>query len=347
MAEFNININAEGGVKAPLLDTAIAGEDLFRGTLCYLHTDGKYYKSDASDMAKVSTELRIAQVDVLADAESTFIEQGTYETLGLTIGVRYYASITPGEFTTTKYDPPNIIRYIGTASSATELQFNPMDIAQDSVFNSSLSPTLAIPVDWEENNEGITIAQLQLKNTTELIETLFFPDVAAYIATNASTGISGQNTSNLEVGTSSVQSITVTLNLGQINNGDNSTAGDVVGNMTSLTVNDPDSAQAYLDASPASNSEAIVLPGFNVNHSTNTWTIIVTNAAGTTTYVNNKGDATPVTSIENAKADLTRDNVTFSLTGLYNRWHYLGNQNTSPTTSGGVRALGTNAFFIY
>lgn len=339
MAKFKINVNNEGGVTNPLTTMGVAGEDIFRGTLCYLHTDGKYYKSDATDATKCSTELRVVQENLVADAEGSFISQGQINSLGLTIGVRYYVSTTPGEFTVTKYDTPNIVRYIGTASSSTILEFNPMDISQEAIFFSGLDGSLAIPNEWEENPEGLTISQLQGKTPTQVIETLFFPDVAAYISQNAYTSIIGQSTGNYEVGTSMVHDFDITLHRGNINNGDNTSAGTVVSSINQVNVNDPDGSTEFTENNPPADTVNAVLPAYVLQHGTNMWTVMLTNNVGTTTYTNNKGDGTPITSIENAKADTTRNNVTFYVTGLYKRFHTVTAENNSPSSSNTIRPL--------
>lgn len=339
MANFKININTEGGIINPLINNGIAGEDLFRGTLCYLNTDGKYYKADASNISTCSTELRITQEDIITDAVGSFIEQGTHTTLGLTVGERYYVSTTAGEYTTIKPSAPNIIRYIGTASSVTDLEFNPMDLMQESLFYSTLDSNLEIPNEWEENSEGITISQLQGKTPTQLIETLFFPTILAYITSNAYTSYSGQTSGTVEVGTSITQGFTVILNKGNINNGDTTSAGPVIGDLSSVSIILPDTSTDYVNNSPTGTTDIPTISPYIITQGTNTWTIIVTNNVGTTTYTDNKGGTATISSIENAKADTTRDNVTLSMTGVYKRFHYVGTENNSPTTSTGVRAL--------
>ena len=128
MGTFRINITEQEGTDLSLSTTGTAGEALVAGDLCYLNTDGKYWKANASAYATCSTELRIARTNLAADEEGTFIGQGSVTSSGLTVGVRYYVANLAGQITTVELSQPNVVRYIGTASSATQLEFNPMDV---------------------------------------------------------------------------------------------------------------------------------------------------------------------------------------------------------------------------
>ena len=128
MGTFRINITEQEGTDLSLSTTGTAGEALVAGDLCYLNTDGKFWKSNANSYATCSTELRIAKTNLAADEEGSFISQGTVTTSGLTIGVRYYVANLAGQITTVELNSPNLVRYIGTASTTTELEFNPMDV---------------------------------------------------------------------------------------------------------------------------------------------------------------------------------------------------------------------------
>lgn len=339
MGQFTLNIQDEGQITSPLTDTGIAGEDVFRGTLCYLNQDGKYWKADASDASTCTTELRIAQEDLQADESGNFIEQGTYSTLGLTVGERYYVSTTPGEYTTTQYNSPSVVRYIGTASSETKLEFNPMDVTNEPVFFSLLNTSLAVPANWWDSVVGLTVADFQNLSLTAIIELIFLPDVAASISVNPSLSVSGVTSGTVEVGTNVVQNFNVNLNKGTILNGDQTTAGTVIGDLATVTVTNPDAGTGYTNASATGTSDNAITANYVITQGTNTWSASATNVAGTTTYTNNKGDATPVTSIENAKADTTQGPSNFSMYGAYKRFHTVTTETNSPTTSVTIRAL--------
>lgn len=128
MGTFRININQEAGTDINVINNGIAGENLIAGDLCYLSTDGKYWKANANAYSKCSTELRIAKVDIDSNNEGPFIEQGSITASGLTVGVRYYVANLSGQITTVELNSPNLVRYIGTASKDTRLEFNPMDL---------------------------------------------------------------------------------------------------------------------------------------------------------------------------------------------------------------------------
>ena len=220
-----------------------------------------------------------------------------------------------------------------------------VDIQGEVIFNSSLDPNLAMPEDVGGIKAGTTIQDLNdlEMNLTDFIELQNFETIPAYISQIAYTSISGQITSSAEVGTSTVQNFNITLNTGNINNGDNRSAGPVIGNISQARVIDPDGSTEFTSSNPPSNTVNAVLPAYIIDHGTNTWIVGIDNFNGTTIYTDNKGGAATVASIENAKSDTARDNVTFSRVGLYRRFHYIGTENGSPTTSAGVRGL-TSAF---
>ena len=103
-----------------------AGENLSAGDLCYLKSDGKYWKADASTDTTSSSELLLCNATITADASGEFIEFGEYTTTGLTTGSKYFVSETTGEFTSTAPATSNaVVRIIGYALSTTVLKFRP------------------------------------------------------------------------------------------------------------------------------------------------------------------------------------------------------------------------------
>lgn len=131
MATFNINVNSKSNDNNNVYDVITPGENMTEGTICYLNTDGKYYKANASTKATSVTELRITRENVVADQLTQSLVRGYHEFsagsfLPFVIGMRYYVSTTPGEATITLYeDTVNVIRYIGTATDPNTLYFNP------------------------------------------------------------------------------------------------------------------------------------------------------------------------------------------------------------------------------
>lgn len=228
-------------------------------------------------------------------------------------------------------------RYIRVNQAEDALEYH--DISDEITFASNLADDLEIPNEWEENPEGITIGQLQGLTPTQLIETLFFPDVPASISVNASLSVSGVTTGTYEVGTTIVQNYNVNLNRGTILNGDQSVAGTVVGDLATVTVLNPDGGTGYSNGSASGTTDNAITSGYVITQGTNTWVTSATNVAGTTTYTNNKGDASTVASIESAKADTTQGPINTNLSGAYRRFHYVGTENNSPTTSTPIRSL--------
>lgn len=138
MSTFRINVyNSEDNSYYSIINNGVAGENLLANDLCYLNTDGKFWKANSSSIDTSGTELRIAKEAITADEDGFFYVQGTIESTGLTVGVRYYLSDTDGEITTIKPNGSLVSRYIGSASSSNTLEFNPMDMSIDQVTGTS------------------------------------------------------------------------------------------------------------------------------------------------------------------------------------------------------------------
>lgn len=123
MANFTINIGEQN-----INENNILGENVSKGDLLYLSTDGKYYKANASSKTTSTTELRLAETNGLINEEISLLAFGNFEfdLPMLVSGTKYYVSITNGQITSTLYtNTNNIVRYIGTAYSNTILVFNP------------------------------------------------------------------------------------------------------------------------------------------------------------------------------------------------------------------------------
>ena len=104
---------------------ATAGENLVAGNLCYLKSDGKYWKADNSAESTASTKLVIATETINANATGTLLTYGQFTTSGLNAGSNYFVGSTGGITATTPTTQDYVIRPIGTASSTTVLEFNP------------------------------------------------------------------------------------------------------------------------------------------------------------------------------------------------------------------------------
>jgi hypothetical protein len=104
---------------------ATAGENLVAGNLCYLKSDGKYWKASVSSTSTGTAKLLMANATINADAVGQFVAYGTFTTTGLTAGSVYYMSTGGGISTTPPSTQDYVIRPIGTASSTTNLEFDP------------------------------------------------------------------------------------------------------------------------------------------------------------------------------------------------------------------------------
>ena len=116
-----------GGSGTSLTDTITAGELLSQRNIVYLKSDGKYWKADNTVESKCSTELRIVtDATILANATGQSLRVGLLAGFsGLTVGVPYFLS-TSGSIIVTLPEVDGIFqRYVGTAKSATEFEFNP------------------------------------------------------------------------------------------------------------------------------------------------------------------------------------------------------------------------------
>ncbi len=115
----NLDLNSKG-----ITQEETAGESIVSGDLCYLKTDGKYWKTDADAEATASAKLLLCIDTIAADATGTFLVKGKYTTTGLTAGSNYYVSATAGEITVTAPSTTGqIVRLVGTAESTTVLEF--------------------------------------------------------------------------------------------------------------------------------------------------------------------------------------------------------------------------------
>jgi len=120
--------------------TITVGENVVSGNLLFLSGDSKYYKVNNLSEATSSTELRLAISAITANASGLALIQGQYVTTGLTAGAKYWVG-NSGDYTTTQPTVDNsIVRFIGTALSSTELEFNP---DQTYIEISSVAPTPA------------------------------------------------------------------------------------------------------------------------------------------------------------------------------------------------------------
>ena len=134
----------ESGSGTGLTATITVGENVISGDLLYLNTDGKYWKADNGNELSASTELRLANATILADAVGASIIQDQYITTGLTSGSNYWVG-TAGTFTDTQPTADgSIVRYVGTAIGTTILDFNPDGLYVEISSNPSTVQSVAL-----------------------------------------------------------------------------------------------------------------------------------------------------------------------------------------------------------
>jgi len=111
--------------KTTLYETATAGENVTFNDLCYLKSDGKYYKANGTAYETTAGKLMIANETIATGNTGRFIRQGEVTTTGLTTGVLYFVGNTDGLYTDTTPTSGNQARAIGVALSTTVLDFDP------------------------------------------------------------------------------------------------------------------------------------------------------------------------------------------------------------------------------
>lgn len=116
----NLDLNGKA-----LTIVGTAGENLVAGNLCYLKSDGKYWKASHAAASTSTTKLAIANATINTDVTGEFIVYGTFTTTGLTAGSNYFVGTAGAITTTTPTTEDYVIRPIGTALSTTKLEFQP------------------------------------------------------------------------------------------------------------------------------------------------------------------------------------------------------------------------------
>lgn len=108
---------------------ATAGENVAKNDVCYLKSDGKWWKADADNETDAKAMLAMATGTINAEAAGDFLLQGFMRDDGsfaYTAGAILYLSLTAGAPTSTI--PPTLgdfIRVVGWAYSADVIYFNP------------------------------------------------------------------------------------------------------------------------------------------------------------------------------------------------------------------------------
>jgi len=225
------DLSGGSGSGTSLTDTITAGENLVENDLVYLSTDGKYWKADYLTVATCSTELRlVTDATITANATGESLTIGLKAGFTLTAGELYYVGAS-GAICLYNDIPDTegiIVRSVGTAKSATELEFNPDQFYVET----TLSPTGQTGiVRIVETRSGVT-ATLGNASMTDYVEnctgtnTLTLPTAIGNTNKYTVTLVSGSTTINTTSsqtinGSTSIVMSTPFLSLDFISNGSN------------------------------------------------------------------------------------------------------------------------------
>jgi len=105
---------------------AIAGEGISFPDLCYLKSDGKYWKADANAKATTEGDLLIALETLIANETGRFFKYGYVrdDSWSFTPGVILYVGTNSGTITATKPTAVgDCVRQIGNAYTASIIAF--------------------------------------------------------------------------------------------------------------------------------------------------------------------------------------------------------------------------------
>lgn len=103
-----------------------AGEGLSFPQLCYLESDGKYWKTDADAKATTEGDLLMVLETLIANETGRFLKYGYLRdaSLSLTPGATIYVGTSPGAITTTRPSGVgNCVRQVGHAYTASIIAF--------------------------------------------------------------------------------------------------------------------------------------------------------------------------------------------------------------------------------
>jgi hypothetical protein len=107
--------------------SAVAGETVAAGDVCYMKSDGKYWKCDATNNTKGPASV-LATAAITAEATGVFLVQGYWrnDAENWTVGGLIYATTTAGDMSHTKPSATgNVVQILGYARHADVMYFNP------------------------------------------------------------------------------------------------------------------------------------------------------------------------------------------------------------------------------
>jgi len=241
--------------------------------------------------------------------------------------------------------PSNFIYPNGLISNGIDYsnrEFNFFEFISTPIFNSDLGADLEMEDNVGSILAGTTIEDLQGMTFTQYIEAQNFPTVLAYVSNFSNLVVSGFSTSVVEVGTGYSFTAAMSFDTGNINNGNGTSAGVVSGDALTFDLTNPDGV-SYVNNSVVSNADTHTTNSYSLLEGNNDWVFSGTNAAGSTTYKNNKGGDDTVGSIETTKADSIPTNVVLRKTG---RFPYIYGMSATDLSSGGVAFYNGQSRFL-
>jgi hypothetical protein len=119
-------------VKNGIQETAVAGENLSSGNICYYKNDGKYWKASANSYTTANGIIRMAATAITANASGLFLIRGAYRNNAwnwAVTGSPVFLATPVGEMTqTAPTSTGEIVRLMGWAKSASVIEFEPSTI---------------------------------------------------------------------------------------------------------------------------------------------------------------------------------------------------------------------------
>jgi hypothetical protein len=190
---------------------------------------------------------------------------------------------------------------------------------------------------------GTTAGDLRGQTYEQIITSILFATVLAYISTPNSATLGGINASTMEVGYSYTSPLcTASYNRGTINNGDGTAGPYLTANPSEYTFKLP---SGTIDASIPNTgySQTHTYTAYNIVFGSNEWSVTVAYYAGSGAYYDNKGN--PGTNLNLDRVASTVSANSSVITGRRYVWYGYGIQSSAPINSAGVRAL-TNKQFL-
>lgn len=206
------------------------------------------------------------------------------------------------------------------------------------VFETDLGSSIGSSESFGALEENTPVSFYKGKTFSEIFEEAIFPEKLASIGTPSSLILSGVTPSILEVGTTiNSLNLIMTFNRGSIVNGDGTVAGPLKGNSTSSVIRNIQGNNILSSTAPVNNTSSYTVNGFPIISGDNSWSVESECSSGDTDYFSSY-------EIEGSNLSGNVGGVTSTATsgviqGRYRRWHYVGSEGTSPTTSANVRLL--------